>query len=102
MRRLNFAAAALADLEDIARFSEAQWGALQKKKYLAILHEGLQRIRRNPEHGRKRLDVDATLRSLLVGRHVIFYRVFDEECRVVRIAHDRMDVHRLWPPSERS
>src|SRR5687768_8123475 len=93
MRRLVFATAALADLDDIARFTEAQWGKQQKKRYLAKLNAALKRIRRNPEQGRKRPEIDATLCSLLAGRHVIFYRIFTEECRIVRIIHDRMDVH---------
>ncbi len=100
MRRLVFSTAALADLVEIARFTEAQWGKQQKKKYLAQLNAALKRVRRNPEQGRKRPEIDATLCSLLAGRHVIFYRTFTEECRIVRVIHDRMDVHlhRTEPP----
>jgi len=94
MRRLVVAAAALADLEDIARFTQAQWGQVQKQKYVGVLRSALERLRRHPEHGRKRPEVDATLCSLLAGRHVIFYRFSEDECRIVRIIHDRMDVHR--------
>jgi len=94
MRRLVIATAALADLEDIARFTEARWGQSQKRKYLAALHAALRRLRGNPDHGRRRSDIDATIHSLLAGRHVIFYRFSDDECRVVRIIHDRLDVHR--------
>jgi toxin ParE1/3/4 len=100
MRRLVFATAALADLDDIARFTETQWGKGQKDKYLARLNAAMKRLRRNPEQGRKRSDIDATLRSLTAERHVIFYRIFPDECRIVRIIHDRMDVHRhLGEPS---
>jgi toxin ParE1/3/4 len=104
MKRLVFATAALADLDDIARFTEAQWGKQQKKKYLAKLNAALKRVRRNPERGRKRPEIDATLCSLLAGRHVIFYRILAEECRIVRIIHDRMDIHNhlAEPPAERS
>jgi toxin ParE1/3/4 len=101
MRRLVFATAALADLDDIAHFTETQWGKQQKKKYLAHLNTAMKRLRRNPAQGRKRLEIDATLFSLAVGRHVIFYRIFSDECRIVRIIHDRMDVHRhLSEPSD--
>jgi len=102
MRRLVVSAAARADIHDVARFTEAHWGKNQKKKYLAVLNAALKRVRRNPEHGRRRIDIDPSLFSLLAGRHVIFYRIFDDHCRVVRITHDRMDAHRLLidPPSE--
>jgi plasmid stabilization system protein ParE len=33
---------------------------------------------------------------LLIGRHVLFYRFDDQECEIVRVIHDRMDVHRIF------
>jgi toxin ParE1/3/4 len=95
MRRLTFAAAAIADLEDIARFTEARWGGEQKRRYLSAMQTAFQRLRDNPRLGRNRQDVHPGYHSVFVGRHVVFYRFTNDECEIVRIIHDRMDVHRL-------
>ncbi|HVT52781.1 MAG TPA: type II toxin-antitoxin system RelE/ParE family toxin [Dongiaceae bacterium] len=95
MRRLVFADLALDDLRDIAHFTEARWGADQKRRYLSSIKITVQRLRENPRLGRNRQDVHPGYYSLLAGRHVIFYRFTDDECEIVRIIHDRMDVHRL-------
>jgi len=95
MRRLVFADAALDDLKDIAQFTEARWGADQKRRYLSSIDTTVRRVRDNPKLGRNRQDVHPGYHGVLVGRHVIFYRFTDDECEIVRIIHDRMDVHRL-------
>lgn len=46
----------------------------------------------NPLLGIERRDISHGLRSLPVGRHLIFYRVIDEGVVIVRILHDAMEV----------
>jgi toxin ParE1/3/4 len=96
MRRLAFAASALGDLEYIGRFTEARWGADQKRRYLLAIEAAIRRARDNPKQGRNRQDIHPGYHSLLAGRHVVFYRFTDDECEIVRVIHDRMDVHRLF------
>jgi len=95
MRRLVLAEAALADLRSIASYTQERWGAGQKRRYLAALHAALRRLRRKPTIGKSRFDLRPKLHSFVVARHVVFYRFDDQECEIVRILHDRMDVHRL-------
>ncbi|WP_395018299.1 type II toxin-antitoxin system RelE/ParE family toxin [Dongia sp.] len=95
MRRLVLADAALADLRGIAEYTIERWGAAQKRRYLAALHAAVRRLRRNPTLGRNRPDLRRGYHTFLVARHVIFYRFDKDECEIVRILHDRMDMHRV-------
>ncbi|WP_459857394.1 type II toxin-antitoxin system RelE/ParE family toxin [Dongia sp. agr-C8] len=94
MRRLVLADAALADLRAIADYTQQRWGAAQKRRCLAALHAALRRLRRKPALGRERPELRRGYHTFLVARHVVFFRFDDDECEVVRILHDRMDMHR--------
>jgi toxin ParE1/3/4 len=94
MRRLVVAAAARADLAEIARFTEERWGPTQRRRYISLLEGALQRLRANPHLGRKRPEIRTGYYTALAGRHIVFYQFSDEACEIVRVLHDRMDVHR--------
>ena len=47
------------------------------------MHAGIQRLRDNPKLGRDRQDIRRGYHSLLIGRHVLFYRFDDQECEIV-------------------
>jgi toxin ParE1/3/4 len=46
----------------------------------------------NPYLGKSRDDIKAGYRSLLVEKHLVFYRLADEQLEIMRILHYRMDV----------
>lgn len=94
MKRLVVAAAARADLAAIARQSEERWGAAQKARYLALLHDGFSKLARHPDLGAARDDVKPALRGLPVVRHVVFYRVAGGCVEILCVLHGAMDVHR--------
>ncbi|OWJ68645.1 type II toxin-antitoxin system RelE/ParE family toxin [Inquilinus limosus] len=99
MRRLVVTAAAAADLQAIGRFAAETWGLDQKTRYLAQIRERFRQIRATPGLGRPRDDIHSGFRSLAAGRHVIFYREAVDLVEIVRILHDRMDLHgRLADP----
>jgi plasmid stabilization system protein ParE len=43
--------------------------------------------------GTVRSDLATAPRSAPAGRHVVFYRAVDDAIVVLRVLHDRMDVH---------
>ncbi len=92
MKRLVVSAAARADLKSIARYSEREWGKARKKQYLSAIRRRVTLLRHRPEIGTTRQDVGTGYRSVLVGRHVIFYRIESEGVVIVRVLHQRMDV----------
>jgi toxin ParE1/3/4 len=94
MRRLEIADAARHDLREISDFTERNWGSAQRQRYLSAIHRAFVRLRDGTAVGRRRDDVGAGFCSVGVGRHVIFYRETEDALVVLRILHDRMDVHR--------
>jgi len=101
MPRFFLRPAARADLQDIARYTETNWGRRQRDVYLTAIDARLGALAANPKIGTPRDAVRAGYRSGRVGAHVIFYRQVSEGIEVVRILHQRMDVmRRLAPESE--
>ncbi|MGH6881093.1 type II toxin-antitoxin system RelE/ParE family toxin [Hypericibacter sp.] len=94
MPALVLARAAQNDLEDIARYTEAQWGAEQKQRYMSALADRFIQLTNTPEMGLARDDIKTGYRSLLAGRHVIFYRHANNRLEISRVLHERMDLHR--------
>ncbi|MBV8976921.1 MAG: type II toxin-antitoxin system RelE/ParE family toxin [Alphaproteobacteria bacterium] len=85
---------ARADLWSIARYTEREWGATRKKRYMAFLRERLGTLLRHPDLGPVRDDLGSGYRSLLAGSHMIFYRRAGEGIVVIRVLHQRMDIRR--------
>lgn len=92
----TIAARARRDLADIATFTEETWGRDQRTKYLLRLDDAFALIVGNPEIGRGRDDLRANLRSLVVGQHVIYYRVARDGVVILRILHVARDIQRAF------
>lgn len=97
MRRLVISEEARADLGQIASFTSQEWGERQQSRYLSAIRRRLAELRRRPELGRPRNEVVVGSRSILAGRHVIFYAVTLDAVEVIRVLHDSMDVHTHVP-----
>ncbi len=91
MRRLVLAPDAKADLAAIGRYSRRQWGAEQARVYSRTIAERIFRLREHPRLGHKRQDVDAQVRCLRSGRHLIFYDATETTLTVLRVLHERQD-----------
>ncbi len=94
MARVFLRPAALADLQNLARYTEANWRRRQRDVYLTAIDAKLGALAANPKIGAPRDAVRAGYRSSRVGAHVIFYREVREGIEVVRVLHQRMDVRR--------
>ncbi len=100
MKRLVISEAAWADLGRIASFTSREWGERQRARYLSAIRRRLAELQRRPELGRPRDEVAAGYRSILAGRHVIFYVLSVDAVEVLRVLHDSMDVHSHMPPGQ--
>jgi len=45
-----------------------------------------------PELGRKRNEIRSELRSLVYEKHIIFYRVMNDNIRIIRLLHGSRDI----------
>ena len=63
------------DLINIRRFTLANWGADQSRKYLDKLRQTMQLLSATPTLGKNRPDIGAGVHSFHHGSHVIYYLV---------------------------
>lgn len=80
------------DLKEIKNFTRLNWGNQQTKEYLSEIKDSLEKLAISPELGKLRDEIIGGLRSMSVGRHIIFYRLGKTDIEVARILHKRMDV----------
>ncbi len=80
------------DIVDILRYTGEKWGQNQLLVYRDKIKDALQAISQNPETGLDHNDMPSTHRTLLVGSHIIIYRINSEHIGIVRILHQRMSV----------
>lgn len=85
--------AAQDDLREIRAYTRSTWGENQAKTYLSTIKNGLDSLVTNPESGKVRDEIHVGLRSIVTGKHIIFYRIGKTHIEVARILHGRMDVN---------
>lgn len=85
------------DLEEIAQYTQHQWGPEQTRRYMQELDETIQQLRVTPDTiGTDRDRVKPGLRSLSHKRyHFVFYRVRENRVEVLRVLHQRRDWAKL-------
>ncbi len=85
---------ARAELKRIGQYTELQWGVERQRNYLAQLYKRFDQINKSPHLGRERPELAPEVRSVLEGKHIIFYRVGDAGIEIVRVLHQSMDIKR--------
>lgn len=93
-RRLDLTDAAESDLRTLLRYTNANWGAVQRDAYAERLMRALRDLLVHSHRGLVRDDIAPGLRNLRVGQHVAYYRVFEQFVRVERILHVKTDPSR--------
>ena len=81
---------AQSDLIKIHRFTLAQWGAAQSKKYLSELRQTIQLLAKTPSLGKNRPEVQANACSFPHASHVIYYVQHEQQFVVFGILHKSM------------
>lgn len=83
---------AKADLKDIARYTQKQWGVKQRNIYLTRIDDAFRDLSNDPDKGRTCDDIRQGYLKYRVGKHVIFYRKINTtDIEIVRVLHERMD-----------
>jgi len=92
MLKLLLSPKAIIDVEEIFEFTYLTWGISQAEKYQDELFDSMITISNNPKIGSLYYHKKGNYRKLNVNRHLIFYRLTEQECIVIRILHERMDL----------
>lgn len=80
------------DLSEIYIYSGRRWGEARTDRYLSDSARAFDRIR-DGTAAFQSLDVqNPALLNVLADRHLIIVRLEDNEVKVVRVLHQRMDV----------
>ncbi len=83
------------DLKDIWLYTAEAWSDEQADHYLALLEKQFETLATSPYLGAARPDIEKGYRYFPEGKHLIFYRVEDDD-RVIILAvpHASMDLDR--------
>lgn len=92
MTRVTFSPLAAADVEAIWDYTSENWDEAQAERYVTRLRSAIESLAKHSRPGRACNEIRPGYRKLLVGSHLLFYRMNDSGIEVVRILHQRMDV----------
>ena len=85
--RIIYAAAARADLRDIASYFRQVAGDVVAEAVINKLLEGIETLAIRPARHRLRNELSHGLRSLRIGNYTIFYRVEGSIVEIARVLH---------------
>ena len=80
------------DVSEIYDYTDLQHGASQAVKYLTGLDNTFSALVEQPLIGKDRPEIRKELRSFVFEKHTIFYRIMDDEIRIIRVLHSRCDL----------
>lgn len=93
MSRFKLTVKALADLKSIAKQTQQEWGAEQRRIYLRQVDDAFHLLAKRQELGAPCDYIRAGYRKYPISSHLIFYRsISADEIEIIRILHKRMDV----------
>lgn len=98
MSNFRITPGATADLKNIGRFTEKQWGKNQRNVYLQKLESRFHWLAENPSLGKHRVDIFDGFYSYPEGQHVIFYLIGPECIEIIAIPHKEMDIVSYFLP----
>ena len=80
------------DLGKIFEYTTTNWSVDQADRYQDDLFAGMKLIATQEQIGKEYPYAERTYRKLHIKRHLIFYRIEDKTCIIIRILHDSMDI----------
>jgi toxin ParE1/3/4 len=93
MARFNLTNNAVKDLSDIWNYTFDAWSESQADKYYKLILNACASIAKKPQQGKVYEEIYPDLKGKKASKHIIFYRVMDDESiEVTRILHERMDL----------
>lgn len=101
MRKVRLTPAASSDIDEIALFTEENWGVPQRRRYLAALDGAFTKLASNPGISAPRDDLGPGVRSFRVGAHVVFSVSDAEALIILRVLHARRDMQAAFRPAGR-
>lgn len=83
---------ALEDIDSIWEYTVEKWSIKQAEKYYQLIIAAIHSICKHPKIGRAIPEVNNKHRTLIVGSHMIIYKIENDLILIDRILHQRMDI----------
>jgi len=94
MGRVRYLPAAADDLEAIDIYL-SQFDPLAAWRTIELIRSRARRLLEMPERGRTRSELGVGIRSLPIGKYVLFYRIDRSNIEIVRVLHGARDIRTL-------
>lgn len=91
MLDLKLSPKSIEDLEQIYRYTVLNWGITQADKYQDELYHKMRNIASNPKLGQN-YPYRIGYMKTRINRHLIFYKIDQNDCLIVRNLHERMNI----------
>lgn len=93
--RLKYSPESKQDLSEIFQYTKGRYGLDQARSYVRKIDSSAQALITNPHLGKGRNEIKEGLRSLVVEKHILFYRLHEESVIILRILHTSRDIEEL-------
>jgi len=90
--RFRVSKAAQADIREIGRYTQRQWGKDQRRVYLDGMNARFRLLANTPLLAAERQTLDPPVRIHPYEKHLIVYVIEDGGILIVRVLHQSMDV----------
>jgi toxin ParE1/3/4 len=80
------------DLFEVSLYIAENRGTAAAERFIDTMNEKFQLLAKSPQLGRRREELAPRLRSLPVGKYVIFYRPISDGILIVRVLHGARDI----------
>jgi len=92
-----FTKRAVLDITDIWNYTFENWSEEQADNYYRQIILECERLAENPLVGRKYGFMIGSLRGSNISKHIIFYRILEQQTiEVERILHERVDMKNIF------
>ena len=95
MARFRVSNAAQADIREIGRYTQKQWGKDQRRVYLDGLNDRFLLLANTPLLAAERQTLDPPVRIHPYEKHLIVYVIEEGSILIIRVLHQSMDISTL-------
>jgi len=93
MAKFHLTNKAVEDLADIWDYTCEKWSENQAEKYYLLIINSCQQLAKNPDKGKKYIEIENDIYGYRSYQHLIFYRkISPKEIEIIRILHGKMDL----------
>lgn len=83
------------DLGEIFEYTIEEWSYQQAIKYTSLINDCINDICKEKIIGRNYTHTSKPYKCAKVGKHLIFFRIENDVCFIVRILHENMDIEEV-------